>query len=168
MWSSGCPINLSSAYWNITKASDQVQLTPSIKEQVQKPVLEYLAGSKMGTCVMVTWGMPWKQYRVEQIASRVICSCLSVYPSFTLSAGSLIVLRAIRRNVLFSTSQSLKALTNDYMLEVFGHSTRDSVALAALVVHWMDGMQSPLLARLVLICILSFTLPRFPPTLLLP
>lgn len=127
------PYNLSFGYLNVTKAR-----TIAAKSKF-KLMLECLALSKISARVIIC-AVPWKQHWLEQMPSRAICRCLSVYPSFTWSAGTLMVLRAIQRNNSFSTPLILKTMTDDYMLEVYGHSTRDIVAPATLAAHSTSGI----------------------------
>lgn len=137
MWSSGCPIICLLDIWMSLKQVAKFNWTIAAKSKF-KTVLECLALSKISARAIIC-AVPWKQHWLEQIPSRAICRYLSVYPSFPWSEGTLMVLRAIQRNNSFSTPLSLKTMTDDYMLEVYGHSTKDSVALATLAVHSTSG-----------------------------
>lgn len=123
MWSSGCPIICLWDIWVSLRQVAKFNWTIAAKSKF-KPVLECLALSKISARVIIC-AVPWKQHWLEQIPSRAICRDLSVYPSFTWSAGTLMVLRAIQRNNSFSMPLSLKTMTDDDVLEDRGHFTRD-------------------------------------------
>ena len=156
MWSSGCPII---CLWDIWVSLRQVaKFHWTIAEKSKfKPVLECLALSKISARVIIC-AVPWKQHWLEQIPSRAICQDLSVYPSFTWSAGTLMVLKAIQRNNSFSTPLSLKTMTNDDVLEDRGHFYKGLVAPATLAVHSTAGTYLHIL----------FTFLRAPPSVVTP